>query len=278
VRTDWVSFLTDYGVYDGFVAACHGVIGAITPAARVIDITHDVPPGDIRRGAVVLAQTAPYLPPAVHLAVVDPGVGTARRAIALRTPGGLLVGPDNGLLGWAADALGGIEQAITLDNTEFHRNEVTTTFHGRDIFSPAAAHLAAGVELADLGSPFDPAELVALRRPVLTVEPGRIGCEVLTVDRFGNVQTSAGPDAIAAAGLRPGVTIELAAGETWHQMPYGGTFATVERDRLLSYVDSAGRLSMAVNGGNAASRLRLQAGDPVEVRTMPERTPDQGAR
>jgi hypothetical protein len=285
VRTDWISFLTDYGTYDGFVAACHGVIGGIAPTARVIDITHDVPPGDIRRGAVVLAQTAPYLPPAVHVAVVDPGVGTARQAVALQTPGGLLVGPDNGLLGWAADALGGVERAVRLDNAAFHLSEVTATFHGRDIFAPVGAHLAAGAEFAELGAAVDPGELVRLRRPVLAVAPGSIGCEVLTVDRFGNVQTSADPAAVAAAGLRVGEQVEVLTGgatreqsldddPTRHEVVFGGTFGTVERDQLLSYMDSAGLLSVAVNGGNAASRLHLQAGDPVEFRTFSR----QGAR
>ena len=265
VRTEWISFLTDYGYYDGFVAACHGVIGGIAPPARVLDITHDVPPGDVRRGAVVLAQTAPFLPIAVHVAVVDPGVGSRRRAIALQTPAGLLVGPDNGLLMWAADALGGIETAVALTNADFHRSAVTATFHGRDIFAPVAAHLANGVTLAEIGEPIDPATLVSLPAPVVVAEPGKLACEVLTVDRFGNVATSADAAATAAAGLRTGEPVTISTGETSHRVHFGGTFSSVPRDQLLSYVDSAGLLSVAVNGGNAASRLRLQAGDALEI-------------
>ena len=276
MRTDWISLLTDYGTYDGFVAACHGVIGTIAPTARVVDITHDVPPGDIRRGAVVLAQTTPYLPTAVHVGVVDPGVGTHRRAIALEAPGGLLIGPDNGLLGWAAEALGGVTAAVTLTNPEFHRPRVTATFHGRDIFAPVAAHLAGGVPLADLGDPLDPADLVTLRSPVLATRPGGLDCEVLTIDRFGNVATSADAAAVETAGLQPGDQLQLATGETRHRLPYGVTFGSVPRDHLLSYLDSAGLLSVAVNGGNAASKLRVQTGDPLEIRTAPNPNPQQG--
>lgn len=266
MRTDWISLLTDYGTYDGFVAACHGVIGQIAPTARIVDITHDVPPGDIRRGAVVLSQTAGYLPPAVHVAVVDPGVGTARRAIAIQAPGGMLVGPDNGLLIWAAEVLGGIERAVNLTNADYHRRPVTSTFHGRDIFGPVGAHLASGVELAELGQWLDPAQLQTLRRPAVVADPGLIRCEVLTADRFGNIQTSANAASADTAGLRVGTELELVAGEATHRLTYGGTFATVERDQLVCYLDSAGYLSVAVNGGNAASRLRLLQGDPLEIR------------
>lgn len=278
MRTDWISLLTDYGNYDGFVAACHGVIGGIYPTARVLDITHDVPPGDIRRGAAVLAQTAPFLPIAVHVAVVDPGVGTDRRAIAIATPNGILVGPDNGLLGWAAEALGGIESAVSLTNRAFHRSTVpvpsgaaarvplrTKTFHGRDIFAPVAAHLASGVALAEVGEPIDPVGLVSLATPIVVAEPGRLTCEVLTVDRFGNVQTSADAAAVDAAGLRAGQVVEVATGDERHRVPFGGAFGDVPRDHVLSYVDSAGYLSLAVNGGNAASRLRLRPSDPLEI-------------
>jgi hypothetical protein len=265
VRTDWISLLTDYGNYDGFVAACHGVIGRIDPTARVVDITHDVPPGDIRRGAAVLAQTAPFLPTAVHVAVVDPGVGTDRRAVALATPNGVLVGPDNGLLGWAAAVLGGVESAVALTNPAYHRAAVTATFHGRDIFAPVAAHLASGVELTEVGDAIDPVGLVSLAAPIVVAEPGRLACEVLTVDRFGNVQTSADAAALATSGLHPGGLVDLATGDERHRVPFGGTFGSVPRDQILSYVDSAGYLSIAVNGGNAASRLRLRPSDPVEI-------------
>lgn len=265
---DWISFLTDYGCYDGFVAACHGAMGRVAPAARVLDVTHDVPPGDIRRGAVVLAQAVPYLPAAVHVAVVDPGVGTARLGVALRAPGGVLVGPDNGLLGWAADALGGVEEAVSLTDASYHLSTVMATFHGRDIFAPVAAHVAAGVPIGRLGPAVDPAGLARLPRPLLRVTAGEVAGEVLTLDRYGNVQTSATAADAVAAGFGAGDPVEVVAGGTTYRMPHGTAFGDVPRDRLLSYVDSYGMLAVAVNGGNAGSRLRLMAGDPVTLRTV----------
>jgi S-adenosyl-L-methionine hydrolase (adenosine-forming) len=213
-------------------------------------------------GAVVLAQTVPYLPQTVHVGVVDPGVGSSRRGIALKTPDGLFVGPDNGLLIWAAEAAGGIERAVELSRAEFHLQVVTATFHGRDIFAPVAGHLAAGLDLETVGERIDPAGLVRLPEPVRRAEPGRIECEVLTVDRFGNVQTSAGTAELAAAGFpdRGRVTV------SGQDMPFGGTFSDVPIGAPLSYVDSAGMLAIAVNRGDAAAELGLRAGTPLEVR------------
>ena len=133
-----LTFLTDYGLEDGFVAACHGVALRIAPETRIIDITHLVPPGDIRRGAAVLAQTGRYLPPAVHVAVVDPGVGTARRGIAVAAGDSVFVGPDNGLLSWAVAEAGGATEAVSLTNRALWLDTATATFHGRDIFMPVA--------------------------------------------------------------------------------------------------------------------------------------------
>src|SRR5436190_16818210 len=150
-RFRYLSFLTDYGLEDGFVAACHGVSARIAPHADIIDVTHLIPPGDIRRGAAVLAQTVPYLPAAVHVAVVDPGVGTARRGIAVAAGDSVFIGPDNGLLSWAVTAAGGADRAFSLTNRDLWLTRVTPTFHGRDIFMPVAAHLAADAELATAG-------------------------------------------------------------------------------------------------------------------------------
>ncbi|MEV1147882.1 SAM-dependent chlorinase/fluorinase, partial [Micromonospora sp. NPDC049799] len=149
--TPWISLTTDYGLADGFVAACHGMIARLAPTARVIDVTHLVPAADVRRGATVLAQTVPYLPAGVHVAVVDPGVGTERRGVVLDTPDGLLVGPDNGLLLDAAAALGGIRVAAELANAEWFAPRVSATFHGRDVFAPVAARLALGAPLTGAG-------------------------------------------------------------------------------------------------------------------------------
>lgn len=256
--TAWISLTTDYGLADGFVAACHGMIARLAPAARVIDVTHLVPPGDVRRGAAVLAQTAPYLPYAVHIAVVDPGVGTARRGIALVTPGGMLVGPDNGLLLPAAAALGGVTSAVELTDPGWLAPEVSRTFHGRDIFAPVAARLATGGAPAEAGPAVDPVTLVQLPDPVLRREPGGFTAEVLTVDHFGNVQLTAAPGLLDEVGSEPLVAGRPAVcGRTFGDAPVGG---------LVLLVDSAGLVAVAVNGGRAADLLGLAPGDLLTVR------------
>src|SRR5918911_3369232 len=196
----WISLTTDYGTFDGFVAACHGAIARIAPDVRIIDITHHVPPADVPRGAAVLAQTAPHLPASVHVAVVDPGVGTSRRAIVIGTPNGVLVGPDNGVLIWAAEALGGIDEVVELANKDWFLGDMSRTFHGRDLFAPAAAHIATGAALTDAGPSVDPETLVRLPDPVVTVGDGWLEAEVMTVDRFGNVQLAAGGSTLAGLG------------------------------------------------------------------------------
>jgi S-adenosyl-L-methionine hydrolase (adenosine-forming) len=260
-----LTFLTDYGLDDGFVAACHGVSTQIAPNARIIDITHLVPPGDIRRGAAVLAQTVPYLPPAVHVAVVDPGVGTARRAIAVAAGDSVFVGPDNGLLSWAVAAAGGAAAAVSLTNRALWLDAVTPTFHGRDIFMPVAAHLAAGTTLAEAGEEVDPATLVALPRPVSRVRDGAADAEVLTVDRFGNAQLSLTARDAARSGLAPGATAWLEFGGQRVAVPFRMTFGDVAPGELVGYTDSAGFVSIAVNGGDAARRLALRPGTPVTL-------------
>ena len=229
----------------------------IAPKTRIIDITHLVPPGDIRRGAAVLAQTVGHLPPAVHVAVVDPGVGTARRGVAIAAGDSVFVGPDNGLLSWAVAEAGGATEAVSLTNRALWLDTATATFHGRDIFMPVAAHLAAGVPLAQAGGQLDVASLVTLPRPASRITGGRIDAEVLTVDRFGNAQLSVtGPEA-ARAGLTPGTTATLAADSRELTVPFGSTFGDVAAGELVCFQDSAGYVAIAVNGGNAAQRLGL---------------------
>ncbi|HEY7260987.1 MAG TPA: SAM-dependent chlorinase/fluorinase [Trebonia sp.] len=260
-----LTFLTDYGLEDGFVAACHGVALQIAPNTRVIDITHLVPPGDIRRGAAVLAQTVRYLPPAVHVAVVDPGVGTARRAIAVAAGDSVFVGPDNGLLSWAAAEAGGAIAAVSLTNRALWLDTVTATFHGRDIFMPAAAHLAAGTPLAQAGDELDVASLVTLPRPESQLRDGGADAEVVTVDRFGNAQLSVtGADA-ARAGLVPGAAVTLAWEGQQRAVAFGSTFGEVGPGELVGYPDSAGYVAIAVNGGSAAQRLGLRPGTRVTL-------------
>jgi len=253
---EWISFTTDYGLADGFVAACHGVAARLAPAVRIIDVTHLVPPGDVRRGATVLSQTVADLPRAVHLAVVDPGVGTARRPIGLLTAAGsFLVGPDNGLLVPAADELGGITAAVTLGNAGWHAARVSPTFHGRDVFMPVAARLATGADLADAGPALDPASLVRLDPLELRRSGDRLLSGVRGVDRFGNLQLAARGDVPVA----PVLTVD---GQRARRVR---TFGDVPVGELAVLVDSAGYLAVAVNGGSAAGRLGVAAGETVEL-------------
>lgn len=266
---DWISFTTDYGTRDGFDAVCRGVIASISPRTRVLDVTHQIPPQDVRRGAMVLAQTVPWLPRAVHLAVVDPGVGSDRRGITVETPRGLLVGPDNGLLLPAAEALGGVTAAYELGDRRHHLAEASATFHGRDVFAPVAARLCRGLDPAALGPPVDPADLVRLDEPTVTVTPGRLAAEVLTVDAFGNVQLAAAAADLAAAGLAPGTAVTVRTGAGDHPAVVGRTFADVAPGELLVHPDSAGRVALAVNGGSAAAALGTRDRDTVRVEDAP---------
>jgi S-adenosylmethionine hydrolase len=261
-RYECLSFLTDYGLEDGFVAACHGVFARLAPDVRVIDVTHLIPPGDVRRGAAVLAQTVPYLPSGVHVAVVDPGVGTARRAVALVAGPHLLVGPDNGLLPPAAGRLGGITAAHEITSPAAMLQPVSASFHGRDVFAPAAARLAAGaLEPADVGPEVAAASLQRLPEPVVEVGEGYVAGEVLTIDRFGNVQTTLRKADLTRAGLAPGGWLRLGS----RRMTYGETFGSVPQGELVVYVDSAGLLALAINGGDAATVLGLRPGMPVRL-------------
>jgi S-adenosyl-L-methionine hydrolase (adenosine-forming) len=260
-----LSFLTDYGLDDGFVAACHGVAARIAPHASIIDVTHLIPPGDIRRGAAVLAQTVPYLPPAVHVAVVDPGVGTARRGVAVAAGDSVFVGPDNGLLSWAVTASGGAARAFSLTNRDLWLASVAATFHGRDIFMPVAAHLADGTELTATGAEIDVADLVVLPAPERQIRDFVAEGEVLTVDRFGNVQLTITASDAAQIGLRPGTTARIRSGGHRLTVPYREMFGAVAPGELVAYADSAGLVAIAVNGGNAAQRLGLAPGTRVSI-------------
>jgi hypothetical protein len=255
----WISLTTDYGLSDGFAAACRGVIGRLAPDVRVIDVTHQVNPGDVARGAAVLAQTVPHLPPAVHVAIVDPGVGTARRGIAVRAPGGVLVGPDNGLLPWAADALGGVEAVVELTNADWFAPAVSRTFHGRDVFAPVAARIAAGADFAEAGPALSPDRLVRLPDPVVALGDGWLEAEVTTVDRFGNVQLAAPGDALN--GLGPVLSVGGV------RAVRGSAFADAPRGGLVVFADSADRVAVAVNGGRAAVVLAVTPGDVLRITT-----------
>ncbi|MGH3768298.1 MAG: SAM hydrolase/SAM-dependent halogenase family protein [Pseudonocardiaceae bacterium] len=262
---DWISLCTDYGYPDGFVAACHGVIARIAPQVRVLDVTHAIGPGDLRHGSVVLADTVPWLPAAVHVAVVDPGVGTARRGLVLVSDDAVLVGPDNGLLIAAAQALGGVRAAYELVEPAYRLPVVSATFHGRDIFAPAAAHLARGVSPDALGPAIDRASLVTLPVPVCQMDGDRIRVEVQTVDHFGNVALAAGAPELAAIGLRAGLSVTLHWPAGNQLVRVGRTFADVAEGELVVLIDSAGRLAVARRAGSAAQLTGLHPGNVVEL-------------
>jgi S-adenosyl-L-methionine hydrolase (adenosine-forming) len=262
---NYVSFLTDYGLEDGFVAACHGAAARIAPAARIIDITHLVQPGDVRRGAAVLAQTVAYLPPAVHVAVVDPGVGTARRAIAVAAGDSVLVGPDNGLLSWAIAALDGGKEAVQLTNGELWLHPVSATFHGRDIFMPVAAHIAAGLPLGQAGEQIGVDDLVALPAPTSRLHDGAAEGEVMSVDRFGNVQLSIPAADAGLLGIGIGSPVIVRCGRRQFTVPYLDTFAAGAPGEIVAFTDSAGLISLAINAGDAAQQLGLPPGAHVKI-------------
>jgi S-adenosyl-L-methionine hydrolase (adenosine-forming) len=268
---DFLTFLTDYGLEDGFVATCHGVAARIAPAARIIDITHLIQPGDVRRGAAVLAQTIAHFPPAVHVGVVDPGVGTARRAIAVQAGGSVLIGPDNGLLSWAFGALGGAERAVQLTNDELWLHPVSATFHGRDIFVPVAAHLATGTELMAAGEEIDLADLVTLPAPTSRMQGGEAEGEVMSIDRFGNVQLSIPAADAGLLGIGIGSALVVRCGRRQLTVPYLETFAAVAPGEIVAFTDSAGLISLAVNAGDAAQQLGLPPG--AHVRLAPATQP-----
>lgn len=262
-----ITFLSDYGLKDEFVGVCHGVIASECPEARVIDLTHGVPRHDVRAGAVILRGSLRYLPVGVHLAVVDPGVGSARRAVALRTiDSRVFVGPDNGLLMVAAEAAGGVAEAVDIGRSRYRLEPVSETFHGRDVFAPVAARLAGGVPVDAVGEAIDPGGLVTLQLPTARVDRGVLVAHAAYVDGFGNVQLDAGPSELLAAGLvRGAVTeLELDSGDVV-RAHVGRTFADVEADELLLYVDAQEALALAISHGDAAGRLGIDVGDAVRI-------------
>ena len=267
-----ISFLSDYGLQDEFVGVVKAVIRSIAPEVTVLDITHDVPAHDIRAGALTLARSIQYLPPGVVLAVVDPGVGSERRGVAVEVGGdgeterAVLVGPDNGLLAPAVALTGGARRAVSLTNTEFHLDAPGPTFAGRDIFGPAAAHLCLGVELDRLGDPVDPYTLLPGIVPLSRVEDGAVVGEVLWVDRFGNVQLNVGPDEIEGMGDR----LVARFGTKSRLALRVGTYSDLKTGQLGVVVDSYGLLSLALDRSSAAEELRLGPGDAVTLEPAKE--------
>jgi S-adenosylmethionine hydrolase len=263
-----VTLLTDYGRDDDFVGVCHGVIRSISPEAQIIDITHGIPRYGVRQGALVLRNTLPYMPPGVHVAVVDPQVGTERRAIGVRTADGrLLVGPDNGLLSLAWQGCGGVELAVDVTRSPHRLEPVSATFHGRDIFAPVAAHLALGAELADAGDPIEPDELAVVDLPEPHTDDGALVAHALVVDRFGNVALDVRHDDLAGTGITLGGTVEIEVAGERYLATYAQTFADVRPGELIVYEDAYRTLAVAINRGDAAGTLGL--GPDAEARLRP---------
>jgi S-adenosylmethionine hydrolase len=264
-----VTLLTDYGRDDDFVGVCHGVICSIARDARIVDITHGIPRYAVREGAIVLRNTLPYMPVGVHVAVVDPQVGTERRALALRTADGrILVGPDNGLLSLAWERCGGVEIAVDITRSQHRLEPVSATFHGRDVFAPVAARLAAGAELADAGDPLEPGTLTVVVLPQPRREAGEVVAHALVVDRFGNAGLNLQHEDLAGSGITLGGAVELEVGGERYLATYAQTFADVKPGELLVYEDAYRTLAVAINRGDAAATLALRP--DAEVRLRPQ--------
>ena len=265
-RYDTVSFLSDFGTRDEFVGVVKAVVRDLAPHALVLDLTHEIAPFDIRAGSLTLARTISYVPSGVVLAVVDPGVGTQRKAIAIEVADGegVLVGPDNGLLAPAVAMAGGAGRAVVLTNTAFQLSAPGATFAGRDVFAPAAAHLCNGVDLFELGEPIDADLLVPGVVPLPREDAGSIVCEVLWVDRFGNCQLNLGPDEVAALGQRMQVSVGDLTGEpTVRIAAHARTFDDIGVGAIGLVTDSYGMLALSLARRSAADELRIAAGDQV---------------
>jgi len=259
----FVSFLSDYGLADEFVGVCKAVVLRAAPSARLIDITHGIPPFDVRAGALALARAVQYLPPGVVLAVVDPGVGTDRRAVAVEVESGFLVGPDNGLLAPAVAMLGGASRVVALTNPEYQLEAPGATFAGRDIFAPAAGYLAAGTALDELGDPVDPTSLVPGTMPLPRDDAGRAAGEVLWIDRFGNAQLNIDPGDLAALGVEPGGALEVRCGQDRRTGRWVASYAEAGPLELAVVVDSYGLVSLTADRRPIAEELGLRAGSEV---------------
>ncbi len=272
-RARFVSFLSDYGRVDEFVGVCHAVMLDIAPHLRVLDITHDVPRFDVRAGSLTLVRSVQYLPEGIVLAVVDPGVGTERRCIAVEVEAGHLIAPDNGLLAPSVAMLGGAGTVVSLTNPEFQLEAPGATFAGRDVMAPAAAHLANGVPITELGDVVDPASLVPGLLPLPSEAEHSFVGEVLWVDHFGNCQTNIDPDLLAARGVQPGDAVELRYADQTRRARWVGAFAEAKPSEVVVLTDSYGMLAVALDQRSAAEELGLAAGTACTVAFNPESGP-----
>ncbi len=273
-RFDTITFLSDYGTGDEFVGVVKSVIRSIAPAVTVIDLTHDIPPYDVRAGGLTLGRAAQYLVPGVVLAVVDPGVGTERRGVAIEVGGGqsYLVGPDNGLLAGAVAMSGGATAAVELTNPEYQLQAPGPTFAGRDVFAPAAAHLCAGVPLERFGAPVDPLSLLPGLVPLPREEEGTLVAEVLWVDRFGNCQLNVDPEEVADFGAR----VQIRWGDDVRTADRADTYQGIPPGQVGLVVDSYGMLSVCLGRRSAAAELSMPVGTEVTLSAPTDDRPDGG--
>jgi hypothetical protein len=286
-RYDTVSFLTDYGTRDEFVGVVKSVIRDIAPHVGVVDLTHEIAPFDVRGGSLALARCIGYVPSGIVLAVVDPGVGTARRAVAIEVAGGagVLIGPDNGLLAPAVAMAGGAERAVELTNPDFQLQGAGVTFAGRDIFAPAAAHLCNGIPLMDLGDVIDPAILTPGTIPLPRTDGDAVIAEVLWIDRFGNCQLNVGPDDLEELAAFKGVDrVSLRLGDP--TAPSGVSVRTAVRSSSFAGIgggiglvlDSYGMLAVCLDRRSAAEELGIGPGDQIAITSLTQQSGDNGTR
>jgi S-adenosylmethionine hydrolase len=262
-----ITFLSDYGYEDEFAGVCRAVISQIAPGAPLIDLSHGIARQDVRQGAVALANALPSCPPGVHLAVVDPGVGSARRALAVTAAEGrFLVGPDNGLLSRALDRLGGALDAVELSRSPFRLEPVSATFHGRDLFAPVAAHLALGARLEEAGEPIDPGSLATLELPAPRIAEDEIVAHAIHEDGYGNVTLNLDASMLGDGPLRPGDGLEVRAPDGRWDAVWARTFADVGPADVLLFEDASGALALAVSGGSAAGLMDLKPDSEVTLR------------
>lgn len=261
-----IGFLSDFGLADGFVGICKGVIKDINQDAEIIDISHDIPDYDARKGAFILASAVPFVKAQVFIAVVDPGVGASRRGIAIQTEkGSLLVGPDNGILLPAASRLGGIKRVFELTNKKFMLQPVSQTFHGRDVFAPIAAHIALGTDIGEMGPEISPQTLAKPPWKEAELAGDVLRTQVIDIDKFGTVHLNASAGDLSKLHIGLNSQIKLTWDKRQRILPLLETFGQVKRGEALLLVDSSSFLSIAVNQDSAAQKLRLKLGDTVII-------------
>jgi len=263
-----ICFTSDFGMGDTWVGMCHAVIYSACPQARVVDLAHDIEPYDIRKAAAVAASGVWQLPEAIHLVVVDPGVGGSRRDLCLLTgKGTVLVGPDNGVLIPATWRAGGITEAYVIEPEALTFRAPLATFHARDVLAPAAAALACGVDPSAVGGVIDPSSLAAAPFSPCSVEAGELVAEVVDIERFGSVRFAVTSEELEDLGTKP-KRLAMSFGHISETVPLGTTFSDVEAGELVALFDSSGWLTLAVRMGSAAERFGIDSGDVWHIRPV----------